>query len=80
MVEIVALREQLEDCSAVVDRQQKQLDRNQEKEDTGTTHWAGCSESGPEHYKCALLEIARLRETITDLREKLEKLREKNGG
>jgi hypothetical protein len=46
----------------------------------GTTHWAGCSESGPKHYKCALLEIARLRETITDLREKLEKLREKNGG
>jgi len=39
----------------------------------GTTHWAGCSESGPKHYKCALLEIARLRETITDLRVKLEK-------
>ncbi len=39
----------------------------------GTTHWAGCSESGPKHYKCALQEIGRLRLTITDLRVKLEK-------
>ena len=39
----------------------------------GTTHWAGCSESGPKHYKCALLEIARLRDTITNLRAVLEK-------
>jgi hypothetical protein len=31
MVEIVALREQLKDCSAVVDRQQKMLDRNTEQ-------------------------------------------------
>jgi len=69
---ILALREQLKDCSAVVDRQQEMLDRNQEKEDSGTTHWAGCSESGPKHYKCALLEIGRLRNTITDLRVKLE--------
>ena len=38
-----------------------------------TTHWAGCSESGPKHYKCALLEIARLRDTITNLRAVLEK-------
>jgi hypothetical protein len=70
--EIAVLREQLKDCSAAFDRQQEQLDRNQEKEDSGTTHWAGCSESGPKHYKCALLEIGRLRLTITDLREKLE--------
>jgi len=39
----------------------------------GTTHYAGCSESGPKHYKCALAEIGRLRDTITDLRVKLEK-------
>lgn len=39
----------------------------------GTTHWAGCSESGAKHYKCALLEISRLRDTVTDLRNKLEK-------
>ena len=31
MVEIVALREQLKDCSAVVDRQQEMLDRNAEQ-------------------------------------------------
>ena len=31
MVEIVALRQQLKDCSAVVDQQQKQLDRNAEQ-------------------------------------------------
>jgi hypothetical protein len=31
MEEIVALREQLKDCSAVVDRQQEQLDRNAEQ-------------------------------------------------
>jgi hypothetical protein len=31
MVEIVALRDELKDCSAVVDRQQKQLDRNAEQ-------------------------------------------------
>jgi len=42
----------------------------------GTTHWAGCSESGPKHYKCALLEIARLRNTITDLRVKLAAARQ----
>jgi hypothetical protein len=46
----------------------------------GTTHYAGCIQAGPKHYECALLEIARLRDTIKDLREKLEKLREKNGG
>lgn len=39
----------------------------------GTTHWAGCSESGPKHYKCALAEIGRLRDTITNLRAVLEK-------
>jgi len=33
----------------------------------GTTHWAGCSESGPKHYKCALLEIARLRDALSRL-------------
>ena len=44
-----------------------------EKENNGTTHWAGCSESGAKHYKCALLEISRLRDTVTDLRNKLEK-------
>ena len=43
------------------------------KQDNGTTHWAGCSESGAKHYKCALLEISRLRDTVTDLRNKLEK-------
>jgi hypothetical protein len=31
MVEIVALRQQLKDCSAVVDRQQEMLDRNTEQ-------------------------------------------------
>tara|TARA_R110000868_G_scaffold351431_1_gene612697 strand:+ start:2132 stop:2401 length:270 start_codon:yes stop_codon:yes gene_type:complete len=31
MVEIVALRQQLKDCSAVVDRQQEQLDRSAEQ-------------------------------------------------
>lgn len=31
MVEIVALRDELKDCSAVVDRQQEMLDRNQEQ-------------------------------------------------
>ena len=77
-----AIRE-LAACSAAFDKQQEQLDRNAEqiatlreqlakKEDNGTTHWAGCSESGARHYKCALLEIARLRDTITDLRVKLE--------
>ena len=63
----------------------KQLDKNaeqiaalrqqlaeKESADNGVTHWAGCSESGARHYKCALLEISRLRDTITDLRVKLE--------
>jgi len=35
----------------------------------GTTHYAGCSESGPKHYKCALLEIARLRDALSRLVE-----------
>ena len=39
----------------------------------GTTHYAGCIEAGSKHYKCALAEIGRLRDTITDLRVKLEK-------
>jgi len=39
----------------------------------GTTHYAGCSESGPKHYECALAEIGRLRLTITHLREEVEK-------
>ena len=43
-----------------------------ESADSGVTHWAGCSESGARHYKCALLEIGRLRDTVTDLRVKLE--------
>jgi hypothetical protein len=42
----------------------------------GTTHYAGCSESGPKHYECALQEIGRLRLTITDLRVKLEASRQ----
>ena len=83
--EITALREQLKDCSAAFDRQQEQLDRNAEQNaalrqqlaekesaDSGVTHWAGCSESGARHYKCALLEISRLLDTVTDLRVKLE--------
>ena len=73
MVDITTLREQLKDCSAVVDRQQKQLDRNQEKEDTGTTHYAGCVGAGPKHYECALQEVGRLRLTITHLRAELAK-------
>ena len=43
------------------------------KQDNGTTHYAGCIQSGPAHYECALLEISRLRDTVTDLRNKLEK-------
>jgi len=39
----------------------------------GTTHYAGCIQAGPKHYECALQEIGRLRNTITDLRVKLEK-------
>ena len=58
LVEITALREQLAE---------------KESADSGVTHWAGCSESGAKHYKCALLEISRLRDTVTDLRNKLEK-------
>ena len=38
----------------------------------GTTHYAGCIQSGPKHYECALQEIGRLRGTIMDLRAKLE--------
>ena len=38
----------------------------------GTTHYAGCIQAGPKHYECALLEIGRLRDTVTDLRVKLE--------
>ena len=38
----------------------------------GTTHYAGCIQSGKAHYECALHEIGRLRLTITDLRVKLE--------
>ena len=38
----------------------------------GTTHYAGCIQSGKEHYECALQEIGRLRLTITHLRVKLE--------
>ena len=71
-----SLREQLKDCSAVVDRQQQQLDRNAEqiaalrqqlaeKEDTGTPHYVNCFGSGPKHYVCALMEI-------TDLRNRLQ--------
>ncbi|CAB4166323.1 hypothetical protein UFOVP1025_6 [uncultured Caudovirales phage] len=80
-----SLREQLKDCSSAFDRQQEMLDRNAEQiatlreqlsekknTDSGVTHWAGCSESGARHYKCALLEISRLRDTVTDLRVKLE--------
>ena len=26
-----------------------------------TTHYAGCYDSGPRHYECALLEVKRLR-------------------
>lgn len=26
-----------------------------------TTHYAGCWDSGPKHYECALLEVKRLR-------------------
>ena len=26
-----------------------------------TTHYAGCWDSGPRHYECALLEVKRLR-------------------
>jgi hypothetical protein len=33
----------------------------------GTTHYAGCSESGPKHYKCALAEIGRLRDVLSRL-------------
>ena len=39
----------------------------------GTTHYAGCIQSGKEHYECALQEIGRLRLTITHLRAELEK-------
>ena len=39
----------------------------------GTTHYAGCIEAGSKHYKCALAEIGRLRDTIMDLRVRLEK-------
>ena len=48
------------------------------KADNGTTHWngtthyAGCIQSGVAHYECALQEIGRLRGTIMDLRVKLE--------
>ena len=38
----------------------------------GTTHYAGCIQSGVAHYECALQEIGRLRGTIMDLRVKLE--------
>jgi len=38
----------------------------------GTTHYAGCIEAGSKHYKCALAEIGRLRDTITDLRKRLQ--------
>ena len=37
----------------------------------GTTHYAGCIQSGVAHYECALQEIGRLRGTIMDLRVKL---------
>ena len=39
----------------------------------GTTHYAGCIQSGKEHYECALQEVGRLRLTITHLRAELEK-------
>lgn len=39
----------------------------------GTTHYAGCIQSGKEHYECALQEIGRLRLTIAHLRAELEK-------
>ena len=48
------------------------------KADNGTTHWngtthyAGCIQSGVAHYECALQEIGRLRGTIMDMRVKLE--------
>lgn len=35
----------------------------------GTTHYAGCIEAGSKHYKCALLEIARLRDALSRLVE-----------
>jgi predicted nucleic acid-binding Zn-ribbon protein len=38
----------------------------------GTTHYAGCIQAGPKHYECALQEVGRLRNTITDLREQLK--------
>ena len=38
----------------------------------GTAHYAGCIQSGKEHYECALQEVGRLRGTIMDLRVKLE--------
>ena len=44
-----------------------------ESADSGVTHWTGCSESGARHYKCALAELNALRETVMDLRNKLEK-------
>jgi len=42
----------------------------------GTTHYAGCIQAGPKHYECALQEIGRLRNTITDLRVKLAAARQ----
>lgn len=42
----------------------------------GTTHYAGCIQAGPKHYECALQEVGRLRNTITDLRVKLAAARQ----
>ena len=39
-----------------------------------TTHYEGCYDSGPKHYKCALLEVKRLQEVNTKARNDMLKL------
>ena len=40
------------------------------------THWEGCWTHGPRHYRCALAEINRLRQTEDELRALLNRGRE----
>ena len=41
---------------------------------TDTTHYEGCYDSGPRHYKCALREVKRLQEVNTKARNDMLEL------
>ena len=35
----------------------------------GTTHYAGCFESGPKHYECALMEVTKMRQALAQAKQ-----------